>query len=60
MSMKTGETHKTWDSDSERHQFSTPRAVIVNLSIATENGIHDFSTRVDIPVYRKGVENVRR
>lgn len=57
---ENGETQKTWDSDSERHQFSSPRAVIVKLSIAAENGTHDFSTRVDIPVYRKGVENVRR
>jgi general secretion pathway protein J len=55
-----GETHQSWDSDSETHQYATPRAVIINLSVATENGIHDFSTRVDIPVYRKGVENVRR
>lgn len=55
-----GQLHPTWDSDSERHQFSSPRAVILEIVIATENGRHEFTTRVDIPVYREKLENVRR
>lgn len=55
-----GQTHETWGSDSERYRYATPRAVIIELAIAGENQIHEFSTRVAIPVYRKRLENVRR
>lgn len=55
-----GQTHETWDSDSERYRFATPRAVVIELAIAGENQIHEFFTRIAIPVYRKRLENVRR
>ncbi|MFO8112997.1 MAG: prepilin-type N-terminal cleavage/methylation domain-containing protein [Desulfosalsimonadaceae bacterium] len=55
-----GQTHETWDSDSERYRFATPRAVIIELAIAGENQVHEFMTRVAIPVYRKRLENIRR
>lgn len=55
-----GQTHQTWDSDSERHRFATPRAVIVEIALAGKSGTHTFSTRVDIPVYRERLDDVRR
>lgn len=55
-----GQTQQTWDSDSEQFRYATPRAVIIEISIQGENGTHAFETRVDIPVYRNRIENVRR
>jgi len=55
-----GQTHQEWDSDSDRFRYATPRAVIIEISIEGENGTHAFETRVDIPVYRNRIENVRR
>ncbi len=57
---EAGDEHRTWDSDSEMTRFATPRAVIINMKIASETGTREFTTRVDIPVYRKRIENVRR
>lgn len=55
-----GQTHQDWDSDSESYRFATPRAIIIEIAVAGESGTHEFSTRVDIPVYRKRLDNVRR
>ncbi len=55
-----GNTHETWDSDSPSQKYATPRAVMISLTVKTKNGSHSFSTRVDIPVFREGLENVRQ
>lgn len=57
---ENGREHNEWDSDAERFAFATPRAVIVELAVSGENRTHEFSTRIDIPVYRKGLKDVRR
>ena len=57
---ENGEIHRTWDSDSESYRFATPRAVIVELVVAENDRSYEFSTRIDIPVYRKRLEDVRR
>ncbi len=57
---ENGQTHREWNSDSETYRFATPRAVIIHMKVASENGTHDFTTRVDIPVYRERLEDIRR
>ena len=57
---ENGQTHREWNSDSEIYRFATPRAVIIHMKVASENGTHDFTTRVDIPVYRERLEDIRR
>lgn len=57
---ENGQTRREWNSDSETHRFATPRAVIIHMKVASENGTHDFTSRVDIPVYRERLEDIRR
>ncbi len=57
---ENGQTHREWNSDSETYRFATPRAVIIHMKVASNNATHDFTTRVDIPVYRERLEDIRR
>ena len=57
---ENGQIHREWNSDSETYRFATPRAVIIHMKVASKNGTHDFTTRVDIPVYRERLEDIRR
>lgn len=57
---ENGQTHREWNSDSETYRFATPRAVIIHMKVASNNAAHDFTTRVDIPVYRERLEDIRR
>ena len=49
----TGESHTSWDSESESVEFATPTAVEIRLELGDESNLEIFKTRVTLPVHRE-------
>lgn len=47
-----GNTNDTWDSDSNEHDYATPRAVEITLTLGDASHTVSLSTVVTLPVYR--------
>lgn len=48
-----GDTNDVWDSDSDEHDYATPRAVEITLTLGDESDAVSLSTVVTLPVYRE-------
>lgn len=51
---KEGETHDSWDSESDEFDYATPGAVRISLLIGNEESSHKFETTIMLPLYREG------
>jgi general secretion pathway protein J len=52
-----GNTYEEWNSDSDRHQYATPRMVAVKLRIAPEGTPgYEFFSRIPLPVFRDKID----
>jgi general secretion pathway protein J len=47
-----GRDHETWDSESDDNDFSTPKTIMIQLSVGEEDNIFTFSTEIALPVQR--------
>lgn len=51
------EEQETWNSDSEKSDYGTPRAIEIRLEIGDESASLSFETMIKFPVYRKQKED---
>ena len=51
-----GTAYDLWDSDDEDFEYSTPKAIDINLELAESSNSLWFKTMVTLPVYRKKKE----
>jgi len=49
---KDGRESEEWNSESDLHDFSTPRTIGVHLTLGNEEAAYAFGTKVDLPVRR--------
>lgn len=52
-----GEPRESWNSEGDEIEYSTPKAVEIDLEIGDENASFFFTSMVTLPVFREKVEN---
>ena len=52
-----GQEHEAWDSESGDNNYSTPKTVLIQLSLGSEDNNFTFSTEIALPVQRPQPEN---
>jgi general secretion pathway protein J len=45
-----------WDTESDDHDYASPRVIAITLKTGTEERAVTLSTKVDLPVYRQALE----
>jgi general secretion pathway protein J len=52
-----GESYERWDTESDDHDYASPRSIAITLKTGTEERSVTLNTRVDLPVYRLPLED---
>ena len=49
---KEGREFEAWDSDNDDYEYSTPRAIRIELKLGSEENAYEFQTGINLPVFR--------
>jgi general secretion pathway protein J len=52
-----GSDFDRWDTESNDHDYASPRAIAITLKTGTEERAVTLKTKVDLPVYRQALED---
>jgi general secretion pathway protein J len=51
-----GDSYERWDTESDDHDYASPRSIAITLKTGTEERFVTLSARVDLPVHRLPLE----
>jgi general secretion pathway protein J len=52
-----GDEFERWDTESDDHDYSSPRSIAITLKTGDEEQAVTLSARVDLPVHRQPLED---